>query len=651
MKQSFIFFCLLLFGFTVNSQILWLDEIQVPLIETGWGISKSKHSVDGNALKVGGKAYSRGVGTHAVSKVMFDLKGSATGFSAIVGVDDESGEKASVEFCVLGDKKVLWQSGVMKKGDPARKVDVSLKGINKLALLVTDGGDGINYDHADWLEAFIEYKEIRPIVVIPKSQKAYNITPPVSDLPKINYPRITGGRPGMPFLFTIPATGKKPLQFTIENLPAGLTLDENTGIITGITPAAGIYLLTVTVANGLGKDQAVLKIKSGETLALTPPMGWNSWNSWGLSVDEAKVKKAADVISEKLMGHGWTYVNIDDGWEAPKRDGQGNILANEKFPDMKALGDYVHRKGLKMGIYSSPGEKTCGGFLGSYKREIQDVKTWESWGVDYLKYDWCSYDKIAADHSLPELKKPYLLMRDALRYVKRDIVYSLCQYGMGNVWEWGESVSGNLWRTTGDITDSWNSMAGIGFSQDKLSAFARPGSWNDPDMLVVGKVGWGPRLQQTRLTPDEQYTHISLWSLLSAPLLIGCDLDQLDDFTLNLLTNDEVIAVNQDPKGSQAVRISRPGDDEVWKKEMDDGSVVVGIFYTKPEAAGLASEFNWETDIKPKRISVSWAQLGITGTLTARDLWRQKDIGQVYEKIEAEVNWHGCALIKLTPGS
>ena len=226
---------------------------------------------------------------------------------------------------------------------------------------------------------------------------------------------------------------------------------------------------------------------------------------------------------------------------------QGVIQTNEKFPDMKALADYVHSKGLKLGIYSSPGPKTCAGFAASYQNEEQDASTYASWGIDYLKYDWCSYGGIAKDGSLAELQKPYRVMRDALDECGRDIVYSFCQYGMGDVWKWGAEVGGNCWRTTGDINDSWGSMSGIGFGQDGHEKYASPGHWNDPDMLVVGKVGWGPNLHPTGLTPNEQMTHISLWCLLSSPLLIGCDLSDMDQFTLDLLTNDEVLDVNQDP--------------------------------------------------------------------------------------------------------
>jgi hypothetical protein len=313
---------------------------------------------------------------------------------------------------------------------------------------------------------------------------------------------------------------------------------------------------------------------------------------------------------------------------------------------MKGLADYVHDYGMKLGIYSSPGPKTCGGYLGSWEYEVQDVELWADWGIDYLKYDWCSYGGIAIDNSLDELQKPYLHMRKVLDEAGRDIVYSLCQYGMGRVWEWGAEVGGDLWRTTGDITDTWASLSSIGFSQDVCSAYAGPSAWNDPDMLVVGKVGWGPNLHDTRLTPDEQYTHISLWCLLSAPLLIGCDIAQLDDFTLNLLTNDEVLAVDQDPLGQQARKIKDENGRQVWVKQLEDGSLAVGLFFTGYNSP--AEAFAWDEQNPVADVTVSWAELNITGNHLVRDLWRQKDIGSFDAGFSATVNYHGVVLVRIS---
>jgi alpha-galactosidase len=471
------------------------------------------------------------------------------------------------------------------------------------------------------------------------------LTPKPSPRPRINGPKVFGVRPGNPFLFTIPATGARPIEFTAEGLPKGLALDKATGRITGSVAKRGTYLVTLEVKNSLGSAAREFKIIVGGQIALTPPLGWNSWNCFASAVDDQKVRSAADaMVNSGLVNHGWSYINIDDCWEirpntddpilmGEPRNAQGMINTNKKFPDMRALSDYIHSKGLKMGIYSSPGPLTCAGYTASYQYESQDAEQYARWGIDYLKYDWCSYDRIAKDRSLPELKKPYFVMRAALDKVKRDIVYSLCQYGMGDVWEWGGEVGGNSWRTTGDITDTWESMSGIGFSQAGHEKYAKPGNWNDPDMLVVGMVGWGPALHPTRLTPNEQYTHISLWCLLSSPLLIGCDMTQLDDFTLGLLTNDEVLDVSQDPLGKQARRVSKDGDLEVWAKELEDGSVAVGLF----------NRGTWKSEITAR-----WADLGIHGKQLVRDLWRQKDLGTYDGDFKASVPRHGVVLVKIS---
>jgi alpha-galactosidase len=471
------------------------------------------------------------------------------------------------------------------------------------------------------------------------------LTPKSSPKPRINGPKVYGVRPGSPFHYTIPATGKRPIEFSAKGLPKGLILNPNSGIITGVLEERGEHKVALQAKNSLGTIRRPFKIIVGDKIALTPPLGWNSWNCFAEDIDDQKIRAAADAfVSSGLINHGWTYVNIDDCWMVKPescdsllagipRDSNGNINTNKKFPDMKSLGDYIHNKGLKFGIYSSPGPLTCAGFTASYQYEEKDAQQLAEWGVDYLKYDWCSYGRIAKDKSLNELKKPYLVMRSALDKVKRDIVYSLCQYGMGNVWEWGADVGGNCWRTTGDIVDTWESMSGIGFNQAGHERYAGPGHWNDPDMLVVGYVGWGPQLHMTRLNSYEQYTHISLWTLLAAPLLIGCDLTKLDDFTLNLLTNDEVLDVHQDPLGKQASRISQLGELEVWSRLLEDGSLAVGLF----------NRGDFKTDV-----TVKWKDLGIKGKYLVRDLWRQKNLGSFSNSFTYPVERHGVVLVKVS---
>ncbi len=647
----------------INAQTIWLDKLDLSEMESGWGTPQADKSVAGNTLTIAGQKFKCGVGTHAVSTYLLNLQGKGKTFIAVVGLDDESNKQGSIEFYVLGDKEILWKSGVMKKGDLPKKISVDLKGMKQLGLLVTDAGDGNGWDHADWCDARIEFSGNVPVneIVAKGNQKRYILTPKAPDVPRINGAKVYGVRPVHPFLYRIAATGKRPMSFSAENLPKDLSLDPKTGIITGSIQKEGKYNVTLTAANKLGTTKSNFKISVGDKICLTPPMGWNSWNCWASSVDASKVKVAADaMIKTGLINHGWSYINIDDCWAIEPgskdsltagipRDKNGMINANKKFPDMKALSGYVHKDGLKMGIYSSPGPLTCAGFTASYKHEQEDAERFAEWGIDYLKYDWCSYGKIAKNDSLPELQKPYIVMRNALNKVDRDIVFSLCQYGMGDVWKWGAKVGGNLWRTTGDITDNWSSMAGIGFNQAGHEKYAGPGHWNDPDMLVVGMVGWGPALHATRLTPNEEYTHISLWSLLSAPLLLGCDLNRLDNFTLNLLTNDEVLAVDQDPLGHQAHRVYKEDGKQIWVKDLATGSKAVGLFYVGGQRKNPADYFQWGNGHKETKIVLTASEIGITGKFKVRDLWRQKDLGIFQNKFEAEVPYHGVVLISVTP--
>src|ERR1700753_3796882 len=312
------------------------------------------------------------------------------------------------------------------------------------------------------------------------------------------------------------------------------------------------------------------------SLAATPPMGWNSWNLFAGRVSDKDVRAAADaMISSGMKDAGYIYVNIDDTWQG-ERDAQGNIHANSKFPDMKALADYVHSKGLKIGIYSGPGAQTCAKYAGSLGHEAQDAKTYADWGIDYLKYDLCSFrqdmEREAPNDSAKAtqmMKDAYEKMHKALLATGRPIVYSFCQYGWNAVWEWGPSLGANLWRTTGDINPTWDRMTLIGFSQAGLAKYAGPGHWNDPDMLEVGN---------GKLTHDENLTHMSLCALLAAPLLAGNDLSKMNPETTQILTNRDVIAIDQDPLGKQGDRVSAVGPVEIWDKPLQGGAKAGALF-------------------------------------------------------------------------
>jgi alpha-galactosidase len=618
-----------------SAETIRLDQLNINQTQQDWGDPHRDKSVDGHALSIGGAHFEHGLGTHAESTLYIAVNGG-TKFGANVGVDGEvTSREASVEFFVIGDGKELWHSGVTKAGEPPKSFDVNIAGVKNLNLKVGDAGDGISFDHADWADAQFQYSGKAPVAESSPRETAVLLTPPASPVPRISGPSVVGVRPGHPFFYHMPVTGSLPMTLAAASLPDGLTFDEQRGEITGAVASAGKYSVTLAATNSWGGAKRNLEIVVGDAIALTPPLGWNSWNCFANQVDDSKIRAAADaMVSSGLINHGWTYINIDDCWEG-SRDANGMIQPNEKFPDMKALADYVHSKGLKIGLYSSPGPKTCAGFEASWQHETKDAQQYAAWGFDYLKYDWCSYSQVE-DKSLPDrqrLMKPYQVMDAALRKLDRDILFSLCQYGMGNVWEWGAEVGGNCWRTTGDIRDTWSSMAGIGFSQSGHAPYAGPGHWNDPDMLVVGKVGWG-NPHPTHLTPNEQYTHVSLWCLLSAPLLIGADMSQLDPFTLNLLSNDEVLDVDQDPLGNQATRIVKNGETEVWAKKMADGSMAVGLF---------------NRGEMPAEVTATWQDLGLTGRHRVRNLWRQKNAGEFDASFSATVPRHGVCLVRIFP--
>ncbi len=359
-------------------------------------------------------------------------------------------------------------------------------------------------------------------------------------------------------------------------------------------------------------------------LVRTPPMGWNSWNKFAGRVDDAGVRAVTDaMVKSGMKAAGYIYVNIDDTWQAG-RDAKGNIQANKKFPNMKALADYVHSKGLKIGIYSSPGPLTCAGYEGSFGHEEQDARTYAAWGIDYLKYDWCSAGRVYKD---TDMQAVYQKMGDALQKTGRKIVYSLCQYGKQDVWKWGPEVGGNLWRTTGDIADNWASMSKIGFDQNDLGQYAKPGHWNDPDMLEVGNGG---------MKPDEYRTHLALWAILAAPLLAGNDIAAMTDETKAMLTNPGMIAVDQDPLGKQGHLVTRDGNIQVWTRHLKGGALAVGIFNLSESAGSNTS---------------TWISLGLDGApKRITDIWTQKPV-QVpgTKEITTKVPGHGVAFWRVEP--
>ncbi len=475
-------------------------------------------------------------------------------------------------------------------------------------------------------------------VLIENKQLKYVLTPADPATPRFNNAPVFGVRPGSPVIYRFAVTGERPMKFTCKNLPEGLQLTEDGGVLTGKIGKDGNYTFTVTAENAKGKVSQEFTLKVGaDKIGQTPPMGWNSWNCWGLTISQEKVIASAQALIDKgLADHGYNYINIDDGWEADKRNPDGTIEANEKFPSMKGMIDWLHERGLKFGIYSSPGATTCGGYLGSLGYEKQDAEKYNEWGVDYLKYDWCSYENERHknnDWGFASCIRPYLLMQQYLRQQPRDIFYSLGPLGGTQVHLWGLYCDGDSWRTAPDIEDEWRIVYNVGFRlQVGKSKYSSVGHWNDPDMLVVGKVGWGRgELRETRLTPDEQYSHITLWTLLASNMLIGCDIAQMDDFTVKLLCNNEVNAINQDMLGKQADLTNKVGDIEIWSRPLADGSIAVGIFNV--------GEKDQQVDMKTLIPAEEPARV-------IRDVWRQKDLSA--DELKCTIPLHGCRYLKVS---
>ncbi|RPD39854.1 putative Ig domain-containing protein [Chitinophaga barathri] len=484
------------------------------------------------------------------------------------------------------------------------------------------------------------------------NDSAVILTPKQGPAPKINGPKVFGVRPLHPILFTIPASGERPMRFTAANLPKGVKLDAATGRISGAVAKAGTYVIKLTAKNKAGENKRDLKLVVGEEIALTPPMGWNHYNIYGTRITQEQVSAQAKAMaSSGLINYGWSYLNIDDGWQGVRGGEFHAILPDTaRFHNMQALCDEVHALGLKIGTYSTPwvesyGHRTGGSAMnkegtfvrtkeniarnkkllpyaiGTYSFLEGDIKQFAQWGFDYLKYDWNPIE-------MPETKAMY----DGLRQSGRDVVLSLSNSTpfatIGDL-----STVSNAWRTGGDIKDNWKSLKSRIFTQDKWAPYARPGHWNDPDMMIVGVVGWNaPEKWPSKLTPDEQYTHMTAWCLMAVPLLLGCDMTRLDDFTLSLLTNDEVLAVNQDPLGKQAVIVSRQGEDiGVMAKDMEDGSKAAGLFNLADGGA--------------RQVTLKWSDLGVSGKYIVRDLWRQTDLGTFDNEFSASVNQHGVVMI------
>jgi alpha-galactosidase len=497
------------------------------------------------------------------------------------------------------------------------------------------------------------------------------LTPVPPAAPRINGPAVYGARPGNPFLYRIPTQGERPIRFEVKDLPDGLKLDADKGIITGETPARmGDHLMTFTAKNKHGETSRPFKIVVGDKLALTPPTGWNSWGGHMINVSDSIMRKAADLMVERgLADVGFQYVGIDDCWMrlnqemfdkrkkwtvkkhsaydhqatqtiGPIRDEMGNILPNGKFPDMKAMTAHIHNHGLKAGIYSSPGVQTCQEWAGSYGHESADADQYAKWGFDLLKYDQCSggafLKRLKSKVPGFQTKDFWAPMSNYLRSQNRDILFNLCQYGQDAPWTWAPELGIQSWRTGGDLNHNVNNYFVNALRiATELRAYNKPGQWNDPDFMYIHRIKdvakMGEPSVAIKLDTNQRYQYVTLWSMVCAPFFFSCDIEHIDDFTVRLLGNADVLNINQDALGHTAEVIRNDDNKQtVMLKKLAGGSKALAVF--NRDAQNEAT------------ISVKWQEIGGGSEAKVFDVWRQKSLGKHKDGISVRLSPNGVGL-------
>jgi alpha-galactosidase len=672
------------------ADIVELASLDLTAVEQGWGTPHRDTAVEGHPLSVGGRRFEHGLGTHSPGTLLVALNGGSSRFAGWVGIDDEVGKRGSATFTVIGDGKTLWSSGVLRGGETAKPFDVNVTGVKTLLLLVGDAGDGFEYDHADWADAHFVVTGAQPISVKAAPARDPVIAPvPQPAKPQITSPGAVGAKVGTPFLFTIPVLGARPMKFAATGLPNGLKLDAATGRVTGEVQLSGDYRVTLRAANAAGTAVRPIHIVANGTVALTPPLGWNSYDSYGDDVTEEEILANARYVKEHLQPVGYEYVVVDYRWYDPgasthpndtgsragaqlTADANGRLMpAPNRFPSaadgrgFTALADQIHAMGLKFGIHIMRGipRQTVKADLpiaGSPYRASQAANTastcpwcpdmfgvaadgpagqawydsilrqYATWGVDLIKVD---------DMSSPYSTQEIEAVRNAIEKCGRAIVFSLSPGETPLADADHVQAHANMWRISGDFWDDWRALD---HAFDLLAAWnghGGPGHWPDADMIPLGHLSIHNRSvgrdRQTGFTKNEQVTLMSLWALAPSPLMLGMNLPDNDAFTEALLTNEEALAINQDALAHQAHRVKLsdiPTGTEVWVRELADGSHAVGLFNR------LGIELP---------ITVKWSDLGLTGRQMARDIWQRKDLG-VQERCETILPPHGVLMLRLS---
>ena len=647
---------------TAPAGAIWMETLEVENITQGYGEAKAGLSVDGRPLTVQKVVYPHGIGSRARAQAIIDLKGNATRFVTLLGLDDAVGNSGTIALRLTVDGVVKYDSGVVRGGEAPKIVDVDLRGATRLLLEVqaveNETNDSVNLLGAAF---YLTPKALKDPIQRPTILSARGAALPVwyqtPDVPEINGPRVVGVSPNKPFLFRVPATGKEPLQFEATNLPTGLSLDAQTGIITGRVAQSGSYKATLRVKNSAGTDSEPLSIEVGEgKMMLTPILGWNASTIFGELVTAKLVAEQADyMISSGLAARGWNTIVVDDTWQS-RREPDGSIGSNRRFGSIKSLAAYVHSKGLKFGLLSAATPLTPSGYAGSDGFEERDAKLYASWGVDLVKYDWGAESGRKVDTKREQVVASYKRMREALDKTDRDIALHVVNYGFGGPGAYIGAQSGaQLWTTTDSLIDSWASLERAIFQQHNNFGFAKPGKWNDFGQLKIGR--FTPRNPRfSFLTPNQQKLQVTAWVLGQSAMFLSADMGQLDPnyfYRLGtpLLMNPEVLAIHQDASGKQPQRVLEPQPPaeldaagkpkprpepsiHVWKRELANGSTAVALLNRSGNA---------------QKGELNWANLGISGQKPVRDVWNRQNLGQISDKYAVELPAYGAALFVIGP--
>ncbi|MCH5182370.1 MAG: NPCBM/NEW2 domain-containing protein [Prevotellaceae bacterium] len=633
-----------------GAEIIPLSSLDLAKATCGWGTIKADRSIDGNAITLNDTIYRSGVGTHATSQIIVKLNGAVTRFVTRVGIDDEvksaagtNAANANVDYRVSlkaenGDLLVVAEGNIRATDTATPLIDVDCNGW-KYLILDADKGAGDAYDHVDWANAYFEYHEqnsTRPEIVSAEELSS-----------KLACATRLFSQPGVRFMHRLRAANPGAA-ISVSDLPDGLTYNERRQLVEGRIDAEGDYTYTVTVTNdGEESSEQVLLTVSSTLQQPVPFMGWLSWNVVQGDISENVIRTVADAMESKgLVKAGYRYLVIDDLWHADQREsGTDNPLPDPaKFPNgVKAAADYVHGKGMKFGIYSDGGTRTCAGRFGSYGYETIDAKAYASWGVDLLKYDYCN-----APSDLNTCQARYKAMGDALKASGRDILFYMCEWGVREPWKWGTETGATTWRATYDTRDCWQGKSGgIGILESiagmkDLWAYSGPNRFNDADMMCVGIHGTGKSSSDLcgtgpGMTQTEYRTQFSLWSMWASPLTLSFDLRKdISDDDLELMTNEEVIAINQDPMGLQAEYIGQTGNIQTYMKDLENGDVAVALVNLGDASATATVDFS----------KLSALEAGVA--YQVRDLWKKSNLGEKSASFSVMLTSHETKLYRFS---